>query len=592
MGSAIPPAPPPVALPVQANAPVVLTVTADNGIAAELLAKLPLGSVLTASVTGGDGQGALQILTADGAAMTVKLPPGQSPVADGAQLSLQTMTQNGRPAFRLMAVDDRPPGVPTAPSAAPFMGGDAVEAQGGSAAPTVRAAPFPPPAEAGRSVAAAAPPSVAAPSSAPVGLTATVLRPASAPGSDVGRPPMAQPALSGPPALHWEDAPPQGFADLSPGSRLTVRIAAFTPPVTSGVTAGPSLPLQGLPPGTAAAPAAPALQAAPSHPVPAGGAAPMPATMPGLVASAAQPVFSAPAAPAAGPPPGSAAVPHPVIPGVVVTQATGGAVQVQSPVGLLALELDTPLPVGGGVRLELIGLPLPPLSRPPPPPPQGLTQAGWPALDQAVDTLMAADRQAADILMRMIPQAGPRMAAALSQFAGAVRSGDVGKVVSEPVSKGLEKAGRKDLAERLKRDFMELSEEATRPAGKGGEWQALTMPFAHGADIDPITLYVHRPPEDEEKGAKSGSEQRFLLEVRMSVLGRIQLDGLVQKENSRFDLIVRTAEPLPTIMCRDIAGIFAESGQLTGVKGQVTFQSGRSFVELPPVGPSATRIVV
>lgn len=591
MGSAIPPAPPPVAQPVQANAPVVLSVTADNGIAAELLARLPLGSVLSASVSGGDGQGALKLLTADGAAMTAKLPPGQSPPADGAQLSLQTMTQNGRPAFRLMAVDGRSLGAPAVPSQTPFMGAAGIDAQGAAAAPRTPSAT--PPVDTGRSAAIAASSAGAMP---PAGLTATVLRPPSAPGSDSARPSPSLPGL--PPAPDWGGTPPPGFADLAPGTRLTVRIAALTPPPSAqqGVTPGPPLPLQGLPPAAPfAAPAAVGIAppAAAPHPAMGGGGVPSPVTAPGLATPPGQPAGPAPTPQAAvGLPSGPAVAPHPVMAGVVVAQTSGGAVQVQSPAGLLALELDTPLPVGGGVRLELIGLPLPPLSRPAPPPPQGLSPAGWPALDQAVDTLMASDRQAAEILMRVIPQAGPRLAAALSQFAGAVRSGDAGKVVSEPVAKGLEKAGRKDLADRLKREFMDLSEEASRPAGKGGEWQAITMPFAYGADIDPITLYVHRPPEDEEKGAKGGSEQRFLLEVRMSVLGRIQLDGLVQKETSRFDLIVRTAQPLPPVMCRDIAGIFAESGQLTGVRGQVSFQSGRSFVELPPAGPSATRIVV
>jgi hypothetical protein len=302
------------------------------------------------------------------------------------------------------------------------------------------------------------------------------------------------------------------------------------------------------------------------------------------------------AAPAAIPPPASAATPHAspaiILPAVVVAQPAGGATLVQSAAGTLSIDVGTPLPVGGMLRLEVIGRPLPPppLSSPASPP-QGLTPDGWPTLDQAVDTLLATDRQAAEQLMRMIPQAGPRLAAAMSLFAGAVRSGDSRQLLAEPVARGLEKAGRRDLADRLRKDFLDLADDAARPVGKG-DWQAITLPFAHGADIDPISLYVHRPVNEDGRGGRRGDEQRFILDVRMSVLGRIQLDGLVQKDTKRFDLIVRSAEPLPAAMTRDIAGIFAECGQLTGIKGQVTFQAGRSFVELPPADAPATQIVV
>jgi hypothetical protein len=277
---------------------------------------------------------------------------------------------------------------------------------------------------------------------------------------------------------------------------------------------------------------------------------------------------------------------------VVVAQPAGGAALVQSPAGMLSLNVTSPLQPGSVLRLEVIDRPLPPPPlAPPPAPPQGLSPGGWPSLDQAVDTLMQSDRQAAEQLMRMIPQAGPRLAAAMSMFAGAVRTGDARPLLSDPVTRGLEKAGRKDLADKLKKEFLDLAEEATRPLGRG-DWHSITLPFAHGANIDPIDLYVHRPPNDEEGGGKKGSEQRFILDVRMSVLGRIQLDGLVQKDTQRFDLIVRTAEPLPAAMCRDIAGIFAECGQMTGIKGMVSFQAGRPFVDLLPAAAPATQIVV
>ncbi|BAE49299.1 DNA polymerase III [Paramagnetospirillum magneticum] len=586
MCSAIPPAPPPVALPPQVSAPVVLSVVADKG-AAEALAKLQAGAVLAATLTMSEGKGVVQVMTADGSSLSLRLPPGQPLPPDGAQLALQFISQNGLPAFKLLSINGRPMGLapqpllpPNPPDLAALLGNSGAKA--GQAQNPAAPSPLAQPGPAGAPVTAS--PGLAA---GPVGLTATVIR--SGPPGAVMLPPNAAT-----PGLDMAQPLPTALTNLAAGTLLTVRIAAMAPPGQGAVSGGQPIPTATAQPAAAPQPqtepvsARPAIATGPAVAPPAGHASPAIAqpTMPG----------TAPALPAGPPvmPPAPAAPPSQTVtlPAIVVAQPAGGAAVIQSPAGTLSLDVGMPMPIGSVLRLEVIGRPLPPPPLAPAAgPPQGLSPGGWPTLDQAVDALLQSDRQAAEQLMRMIPQAGPRLAAAMSLFAGAVRSGDARQLLSEPVTRGLEKAGRRDLADKLKKEFLDLAEEATRPMGRG-DWQAITLPFAHGANVDPIDLYVHRPPNEDEGGGKKGSEQRFILEVRMSVLGRIQLDGLVQKDTKRFDLIVRTAEPLPAAMCRDIAGIFAECGQMTGIKGQVSFQAGRSFVDLPPAGAPATQIVV
>lgn len=572
----------------------MLSVVADKA-AAEALAKLQAGAVIAATLSasegkGPDSRGVVQVMTADGSSLSLRLPPGQPLPPDGAQLAMQYISQNGLPAFKLLSINGRPTGalplqpqpggLPNLPDLATLLG------PGGGAKAPAGQAPAAQPGPAGAPVITS--PGLAA---GPVGLTAIVIR--SGPPGAVMMPPNA-----GAPGLDMSQPPPESLTGLASGTRLTVRIAAMAPPGQNAAGGGQPIPTAtaqtqsaappppagqapapqapGMPPATTAAPGTPPAPQ-PLHPPQA--IPPGPAATPGGLPAAT---------PSAAPPPPQAVT----MPGIVVSQPAGGAALVQSPAGMLSLDVGTPLPIGGTLRLEVIGRPLPPPPMAPAPgPPQGLSPDGWPTLDQTVDTLLQSDRQAAEQLMRMIPQAGPRLAAAMSLFAGAVRSGDSKALLSEPVTRGLEKAGRKDLADRLKKEFLDLAEDSTRPMGRG-DWQAITLPFAHGANIDPIDLYIHRPPNDDEGGGKKGAEQRFILDVRMSVLGRIQLDGLVQKDIKRFDLIVRTAEPLSAAMCRDIAGIFAEAGQLTGIKGQVSFQAGRSFVDLPPAGAPATQIVV
>ena len=69
----------------------------------------------------------------------------------------------------------------------------------------------------------------------------------------------------------------------------------------------------------------------------------------------------------------------------------------------------------------------------------------------------------------------------------------------------------------------------------------------------------HRRDEDGEEGEEGEVEgaTRFVVELELSRLGPLQLDGLVRQ--SRFDLIVRTTSPLAAEMRRDILGIFDDS---------------------------------
>ena len=270
----------------------------------------------------------------------------------------------------------------------------------------------------------------------------------------------------------------------------------------------------------------------------------------------------------------------------------GSPALLSTPLGTLSLPAE--LPVGADVTLEVLAPPIPP-----PPAPAaastapGLGQGGWPALNEALTVLTAQDPQAAQQLMRAMPQMGPQLAANLSLFANALRSGDTKAIIGEGAVRGLEKGGRRDLADKLKDDVDELSAESERPVD-GGNWRGFTLPILTGAEILPVHLFVRQQPEPEEDDVKSGgggrrgTEHRFLLEVSMTRLGRFQLDGLIQRDTKRFDLIIRTALALPDHMRHDILGLFANAGDLAGTKGSVTFQGGGRFIDLPPAPAPTT----
>ena len=541
-------APPPAPLPLgnqAGGAAVALSVVAD----AKVLDALAAGKVLDAVALMRAAKGVVEAMTADGP-VQLKALPGQTlpPIPEGAKLSLLVQNVGGQLRLTLTAVNGRALGQPPVPQQGtaqlPFTGAPVTNTPSQQGASATNAVPV--------QTHAATP---AQPSQQqPAGLTATVIRPAVAPG---------QAATAGTPTAGLP-------ADLPAGTQITVRIAGISPPGTPPQQ--PSTPGGGT--------------AAPGHP----GLA-SPAAKPDAAAHQTAPLGQATTAqPAAAQ---SLAAPR-LLPAIVTAHPPGGQAVVQTPVGTLSLPTHDGLPSGTQLSLEISGEPLlPPATSGTAPRPQGLRPDGWPALADATATLKASgDRQALEALLRTLPEIGPRLAANLSIVAGALRSGEWKGLLPESSLKALEKAGRKDVAERLKADVEDLAGKAERPAG-GGEWVGFTLPLLFGQVVEPISLYVRRAGGDQtDDPSKSSPGERFLLDFNLTNLGRMQMDGLVRREDKLFDLIIRTDDPLSAEMRRDIIAIFTESGELTGTKGSVAFQSGGRWLELPPDAPTPTEILI
>jgi hypothetical protein len=549
-------APPPAPLPATgaaASGPVALAVTGGQ------MAALPAGTMLEAVAQARAAKGVMTVATPEGM-VQLKALPGQTlpPIPEGARLLLQVTDQG----VTLLAVNGRPLAGLTLPGAGAFAGPAFAAPQAGLA-PFLGGGAGPSPAP-GSTPGQTAGTTLTAPQAplagqslpgTPVGLSATMIRPASAQGMT--------PAAPGPAGSFDGGLPP----DLPAGTRLTVRIAGIEFPGQAPAQTGAARPSANM-----ATPVGPRVPA--DHPaIPPNVSGPQPD----------------PAAASAGTGPR-------LLTATIIAHPPGGQAVVQTAAGTLSLPTQADLPVGTRLQLELAGQP----ELPPPaaagnaaaPQSTGLKPGGWPTLAETMTTLSAAgDRQTLDMLMRAMPQVGPRLAATIATFAGAMRAGDVRAVLSDSTTKGLEKAGRKDLAERLKGELEQMSNEAGRPVA-GGEWAGFTLPLLFGQVVDPVQLFVRRPKgEDGQDSAKGGGGERFLLDFNLSRLGRMQMDGLVRRDDKLFDLIIRTDQPLPPEMRHDILGIFANAGELVGTKGTVAFQSGGRWVELAPDAPPPTEIM-
>jgi hypothetical protein len=192
-------------------------------------------------------------------------------------------------------------------------------------------------------------------------------------------------------------------------------------------------------------------------------------------------------------------------------------------------------------------------------------------------------------MAQILPQAGPRLAAAMAHFTNSIGKGaEARRWIGEPAARLLEAEGRSEVLSALDGDFKALGRQAAEPLQ--GDWRAWSLPFSDGQEIARIRLFV-RNAGDEEDGAgdgrSGGKAQRFVLDLELSRLGPIQLDGLVR--DKRFDLILRMRDPFPDDMRREIQAIFTRTLAALGLSGDTSFQpGGRGWVTIQPK-PGAER---
>lgn len=395
-----------------------------------------------------------------------------------------------------------------------------------------------------------------------------------------------------------------------------------TGPLGSPPAASPALPGTGMPPASLAGapsaggpagmtvPTTPAGQALPGQILPAQSAGGSPT--PGAAVAGASAGGSAAPTPAEGSIVGPAGIgtlrvlsvgdspARAAIGGGPVTVATVTGAQIAGqPVvstdrGLLVLQAHPGLPAGTRLTLEALPPPAPTtLPRLAPLDPMG--SRDWPALQHALDALAQSDPQSARALTSAIlPQVNARLATNMALFMGIVRGGiDPRAWIGDRGARALEAAGRGELVDRLAEDLRGLQRQAEGAAG--GEWRTYPLPLLHDGMMDRVVVRVRRREDDEEAEAEGperrGGGTRFLVDVNLSRLGPIQLDGLVRPK--RLDLIVRSRDALPEGLRTELRGIYAGALADLRLAGDLGFQSGRGAAWVPlPVPATSGRGVV
>jgi hypothetical protein len=132
-----------------------------------------------------------------------------------------------------------------------------------------------------------------------------------------------------------------------------------------------------------------------------------------------------------------------------------------------------------------------------------------------------------------------------------------------------EPAGGSELVQRFRDEFAQLGKSlADAPPG---EWRGVPLPLFAEGELARARMFMRRGRKgsDDQQGP---GDSRLLIDLELTRLGPVQLDGLLHRR--RFDLVVRTRIALPEAIRRDVHGVFAESCVIAGLSGTVGFQTG------------------
>ena len=215
--------------------------------------------------------------------------------------------------------------------------------------------------------------------------------------------------------------------------------------------------------------------------------------------------------------------------------------------------------------------------------------SAWPAMEEAIDMIKTVDPGGAQQLMAALPTLSPRLAANMMAYMGAVRQGDLKSLLGERAVDAVERKGGRDLVKRLESEFKELGEVSARPrTTSSGTWTTYAIPMMAGQHIEPIQLNVRQAPEEADKdgqaggrAGKGGGGTRFVVDLDLSRLGPMQIDGLMRGPEKKIDFIVRTPKALPSEMRFDLNRIVDSMAQASGLVGSIVFQANSRFVETP-----------
>ena len=273
-------------------------------------------------------------------------------------------------------------------------------------------------------------------------------------------------------------------------------------------------------------------------------------------------------------------VPGHLIQGQVISINKIGHPMVETPLGYILLETTPQMNIEGVIPIEIVSaeesvLPAPSLSDTVS---SLFTNRNWPALNEALELIQSSETVTTQQFSTIkVPNLDSQMAANILFFISALRGGNIRNWLGNEAAGRIQNS-RPELYARLAEEYNQLGRSVSET--NTGDWRTTLIPLFNGSEFEFFQMNFRRGSNDPNK--KDDEDfARFIVDLELSKLGRIQLDGLISSKGKQFDLFVRSAIPFTKSMRRDLNKIFSECIEITGLSGNIIMQSALQFIDIP-----------
>jgi len=257
------------------------------------------------------------------------------------------------------------------------------------------------------------------------------------------------------------------------------------------------------------------------------------------------------------------------LPGIVISSEKTGEPLIKTPLGNIRLDTETALPKGTTLQLEILSVESNTASISITQEQSKLLAAGRANMSQAMNVLAAESPDVANkVLKEQIPQLDKNFAAKLFSFINNFKNSDSPSLLTNDSRRALQYAGQGQLLQKMEQDFS-LAKQLV--SDNHNNWNSLVFPLYDGKNLQYGVMHYKKEKGGDNSRESSGT--KFVVEVDLTKLGPVQLEGEVANKSpaKEFNLMVRTKNRLSPDVQKGISDIFLEGAAVTGNNGMLQF---------------------
>ncbi len=165
-------------------------------------------------------------------------------------------------------------------------------------------------------------------------------------------------------------------------------------------------------------------------------------------------------------------------------------------------------------------------------------------------------------------------------FISAIKSGNIDNWLNSKIIDVIKDSNKSGLLSRLSTEFSMISRIYNETYGS--EWRTTIIPLMFQNEIHKVIINYRREKNDQTEDIKDfvGEKTRFVVDLNLSNIGNIQLDGLFisnkNKKLNRLDLIIRTKQAFSETMKKEMRRIYSSSLNEIKFTGELSFQHNQN----------------